>query len=87
MPTYKNPFEKGKMIIEFSVVFPDSLEPEVVAQLERCLPPRKEEKIPDVIEEVSLSVFEPERMRERSNSEEYDEYDQRGGPGMQCATS
>ena len=76
------------MIIEFNVVFPESLEPEIVAQLERCLPARPEEKIPDVIEEVSLSQFEPERMRERSNSDEYEEYgDARGGPGMQCATS
>ena len=87
MPTYKNPFEKGKMIIEFNVVFPDLLEPEIVAQLERCLPARPEEKIPDVIEEVSLSQFEPERMRERSNSEDYEDYESRSGPGMQCATS
>ena len=89
MPTYKNPFEKGKIIIEFNVTFPDSLEPEAVAQLERYLPARPEEKIPDVIEEVSLSQFEPDRMRERENSEDFEdfEYQQRGGPGMQCATS
>ena len=94
MPTYKNPFEKGKMIIEFNVVFPDHLEPTVVAQLEKCLPPRPEEKIPDVIEEVNLSQYEPERLRDRSsergaNYDDDDEYEyQRGaGPGMQCATS
>jgi len=92
MPTYKNPFEKGKMIIEFNVVFPDSLEAETVAHLERYLPARPEEKIPDVIEEVSLIEFEPERMRDRGDSEEYDDYSEYGGRaggpgGMQCATS
>lgn len=89
MPTYKNPFEKGKMIIEFNVVFPESLEAEAVAQLERYLPARPEEKIPEVIEEVSLSQFEPERVRDRENSEDYEDYEYaRGGnQGMQCATS
>lgn len=88
MPTYKNPFEKGRMIIEFNVVFPETLEAEQVAQLERYLPPRPVEKIPDVIEEVNLTPFEPERMRERDNSDYDDDYEyQRGGPGMQCATS
>merc|ERR1711972_338023 len=28
MPTYKNPFEKGKLIVQFKVDFPDSLPPE-----------------------------------------------------------
>merc|ERR1712209_338661 len=28
MPTYRNPFEKGKLIIQFNVEFPESLDPE-----------------------------------------------------------
>lgn len=75
MPTWKNPFEKGKLIVEFTVVFPENLEPEQVAQLERCLPPRPVEKIPDVIEEVSLTQFEPERERGQYNPYDSDDED------------
>ena len=38
MPTYRNPFEKGKLIIQFMVDFPESLDPQVAAKLERILP-------------------------------------------------
>jgi DnaJ family protein A protein 1 len=40
MPQYKNPFEKGRLIIQFLVNFPASLPPELIPQLENCLPPR-----------------------------------------------
>ena len=39
MPTYRNPFEKGKLIIQFSVDFPESLPPSVAQKLEKILPP------------------------------------------------
>ena len=38
MPTYRNPFEKGKLIIQFSVQFPESLSPQTCAKLEALLP-------------------------------------------------
>ncbi len=40
MPIYRNPMEKGRMIIQFSVKFPTSIPPEIIPQLEACLPPR-----------------------------------------------
>ncbi len=40
MPTYRNPFEKGKLIIQFNVEFPESLDPAVVPKLEKLLPPK-----------------------------------------------
>ncbi len=40
MPTYRNPFEKGKLIIQFSVQFPESLSPQICAKLEGLLPPK-----------------------------------------------
>jgi len=40
MPQYKNPFEKGRMIIQFLVTFPDKLPANKIAQLESCLPAR-----------------------------------------------
>ena len=40
MPTYRNPFEKGKLIVQFAVNFPESIEPAVAEKLERILPPK-----------------------------------------------
>jgi len=40
MPTYRNPFEKGKLVIKFSVDFPEALDPQVVSKLEALLPPK-----------------------------------------------
>lgn len=37
---YKNPFEKGQLIIQFLVNFPNSIPHEVIPALENCLPPR-----------------------------------------------
>merc|ERR1719328_613185 len=47
MPTYRNPFEKGKLIIQFSVQFPDRLEPKLAESLAKILPPKEEAMIPD----------------------------------------
>ena len=38
MPTYRNPFEKGKLIIQFAVKFPERLDPALAAKLEKILP-------------------------------------------------
>lgn len=37
---YKNPFEKGQLIIQFVVNFPKHIPPEVIPALENCLPDR-----------------------------------------------
>merc|ERR1719147_604904 len=55
MPTYRNPFEKGKLIIQFKVDFPDSLPPETAQKLAEILPEREEAIIPDEHDEVNLS--------------------------------
>ena len=39
MPQYRNPFEKGRLIIQFNVIFPASLEPSVAEALAGILPP------------------------------------------------
>ena len=39
MPQYRNPFEKGRLIIQFNVVFPNSLEPSMAQALAGILPP------------------------------------------------
>ena len=38
MPQYRNPFEKGRLIISFNVVFPESLDPAVATNLSAILP-------------------------------------------------
>ncbi|XP_044761596.1 dnaJ homolog subfamily A member 1 [Coccinella septempunctata] len=90
MPQYKNPFEAGRLIVQFWVNFPDSLPPEIIPTLEQALPPRPEIMIPDQAEEVTLLPFDPEQeARRRSQKNAYDDDDEMGGPGqrVQCATS
>ncbi|XP_049946336.1 dnaJ homolog subfamily A member 1 [Schistocerca serialis cubense] len=88
MPQYKNPFEKGRLIIQFLVNFPATIPPEVIPQLENCLPPRPESMIPDGAEECLLMEMDPEheaRRREYKNA--YDEDESGTGPSrVQCAT-
>lgn len=92
MPQYKNPFEKGRLIIQFLVNFPKTLPPEVIPALENCLPPRQEIMIPDQAEEVTLTDFdEEEEQRKHAHKNAYDEDDDddmhgTGGQKVQCAT-
>lgn len=92
MPQHKNPFEKGRLIIQFFVVFPDSLPPEVVPALEQCLPPRPVVSVPATAEECMLTDYDQaqeQRRRERQAYEEDDDgYGYHGGPRVQqCSTS
>ena len=92
MPTYKNPFEKGKLIIQFSVDFPEKLDPASIPQLETLLPPRPKVDLPiHEAEEVNLLDYNPQEEDQRRAHHDFD-YDDgedmhgHGGPGVQCAT-
>lgn len=88
MPTYRNPFEKGKLCIRFNVEFPESLTPEIVSKLEKILPPREEPIVPEDHEEVNLSEYDTEADH-RSHGSMHDDDDEDGhghGPGVSCAT-
>lgn len=93
MPQYKNPFEKGRLIIQFSVKFPDKINPQMVVKLENCLPPRPQIMITDAAEEVALEAFNPEeesrnrRQRQFFTHNSYDEDDGPSGNSVNCATS
>jgi len=90
MPQYKNPFEKGRLIVQFVVIFPNQISPEHVPALENCLPPRPEIMIPDQAEECTLLPFDLENeTRRRQHKNIYDEDGDMGGPGqrVQCATN
>lgn len=88
MPTYRNPFEKGKLIIQFNVEFPESLDPAVVPKLEKLLPPKEEPMIPEEHEEVNMQEFDPEadRRQRRSAMEDDEDHMHGHGPGVSCAT-
>ena len=40
MPTYRSPYDKGRLIVQFSVKFPEKIDPANVGKLEALLPPR-----------------------------------------------
>uniref|UniRef100_A0A0K8TS35 Putative dnaj chaperone n=1 Tax=Tabanus bromius TaxID=304241 RepID=A0A0K8TS35_TABBR len=89
MPQYKNPFEKGRLIITFTVIFPDAIPVETVPSLEQCLPPRPVVTIPIDAEECQLFDLDPEQERRRRYRQAYEE-DEEGGyrqSTRQCATS
>lgn len=94
MPIYKNPFEKGNMFIEFTVEFPERMDPALLPALERCLPPRPAFVMPmgEHVEEVSMSEYDPnQKSGRRGHSAAYnsDSEDEEGsGPqGVQCRAS
>lgn len=88
MPTYRNPFEKGRLIIQFTVQFPERLEPAVAEKLEKILPAKEEPIIPDDHDEVDLNDYDPEeeRARRQAQYEEDEDHHGHGGPGVSCAT-
>jgi len=84
MPIYKNPQEKGRLVIQFSVNFPKTIPGEIIPQLETCLPPRTEIIIPDDAEEGILRDYDPkEHSRRNHNNHVYEEDEPRAG-GVQC---
>ena len=91
MPTYKNPFEKGRLVISFTVKFPEDnwIDPSEISKLEQYLPPRQECIIPDDAEACELSKVEPNQQRQRYSRSAYeeDDDDEHGGngPRVQCA--
>lgn len=86
MPVYKDPFTKGRLIIQFVVNFPKMIEPTVLPALEQCLPPREEVMIPDNAEECMLTDLDPEQEARRRDTRPAYEEDEGGPSRVQCAT-
>jgi len=88
MPVYRDPYEKGQLIIQFQVEFPSKhwLPEHLMYQLERLLPPRDDLMITDDMEEVELCEAD-ERTKQRQYSREaYEEDDEHPRGGVQCQT-
>lgn len=94
MPMYKNPFEKGKLIVQFVVKFPESIDPAAAGKLEHLLPKRDEVMITGDAEEVimeDLDLESEQRRQMRYDDDEEGNYGPMGGdghgPGVSCQTS
>ncbi|XP_055315449.1 dnaJ homolog subfamily A member 1 [Sitodiplosis mosellana] len=92
MPQYKNPFEKGRLIVQFQIVFPEKIPQTIVADLEKCLPPRPRDDIPIDAEECNMIDFDPEQdaRNQRYSRQAYEDDDDgyHHGPRVQqCTTS
>jgi DnaJ family protein A protein 1 len=90
MPMYKHPFEKGRLVIQFEVKFPEvmKLSPDKFKELEKLLPPRREVMVADHFEEVALSAFDVEEENRRQEMYEDSQHDDSHSPGqrVQCAS-
>lgn len=88
MPIHRDPFEKGRLIIQFLVKFPDRIPPEKIVTLESCLPPREEHIIPDDADHVDLIEFDPQQEQTSSRrGEAYESDDDHPhGQRVQCAS-
>uniref|UniRef100_A0A0P4VVM1 DnaJ homolog subfamily A member 1 n=1 Tax=Scylla olivacea TaxID=85551 RepID=A0A0P4VVM1_SCYOL len=89
MPQYKNPFEKGRLLLQFLVDFPSQIPLDRIRKLEKILPPRPEIIIPDEGEEVNLVELDHnQRGRRHNHIYDEDEDDHHGGrQHVQCQTS
>jgi len=91
MPVYRNPLEKGRLVLHFDVKFPDKneLRPESLAKLETLLPARTQVQIPTHAEECVLVEYDPRQSRSHRHDMFDDDDDPRahGGPTqVNCAT-
>ncbi|XP_017266141.1 dnaJ homolog subfamily A member 1 [Kryptolebias marmoratus] len=95
MPTYRRPFEKGRLIIHFSVVFPPAnfLPKHKLKELERYLPGKMDAEQPESMDEDLYIYADLEdcdlesRRRHRHQYYYMDEDDNASTGGVQCHTS
>lgn len=89
MPIYKAPLEKGTLIIQFLVVFPDKhwLPTDKLPQLEALLPPRQKVRVSEDAEQAELEEFSPSEQSWRQHREAYEEDEDGPRTGVQCQTA
>ncbi|CAF3852338.1 unnamed protein product [Rotaria sordida] len=91
MPVYRNPLEKGRLVLHFDVKFPtkNEIRPENISKLETLLPSRSHVSIPMDAEECVLTEYDPRQSQRSNKNDIYDDDDPRvhGGPTqVNCAT-
>ncbi|KAF4095249.1 dnaJ homolog subfamily A member 4 [Onychostoma macrolepis] len=87
MPVYRDPYEKGLLIIQFEIEFPDKhwLPEHMLPDLEQLLPVRDHVMMSDDMEEVDLCEVDYEKQKRNHSGEAYDE-DEGPKHGVQCQT-
>lgn len=88
MPMYKNPFEKGRLIINFNVKFPaqGDISLKAISELEKILPAKPKVTVPKDAEEFDLVDLDPAQQRSRRQNAYSEDDDMEGGPRrVQCA--
>jgi DnaJ family protein A protein 1 len=88
MPMYKNPFEKGRLIVQFNVKFPENgqIDLKRLPELERILPARPKLDIPADSEDHTLIDLDPAYERSKRQDEYMDDDSgMHGGKRVQCA--
>ena len=94
MPVYRNPLEKGRLVLHFDVKFPNKneLKNENLSKLEKLLPARTPTDLPMDGEECVLTEFDPQQNRRSHRHEMYNDDDDddprgHGGPTqVNCAS-
>uniref|UniRef100_A0A2K6SG96 CR-type domain-containing protein n=1 Tax=Saimiri boliviensis boliviensis TaxID=39432 RepID=A0A2K6SG96_SAIBB len=90
MPIYHRPYEKGRLIIEFKVNFPENgfLSPDKLSLLEKLLPERKEVEETDEVDQIKLVDFDPNQERWcHYNGEACEDNGHHPRGGVHCQTS
>ena len=87
MPMYKNPFEKGRLIINFNVKFPENnaFDSKKILELEKILPAKTKVDIPMEGEEHNLVDLDPAHERSKRQDAYMDEDMPHGAKRVQCA--
>eukprot|EP01134_Creolimax_fragrantissima_P002927 CFRG2927T1 len=92
-PQYRHTDIKGRLIIQYSVVFPESLAEDKIKLLEEALGPRKVEPAADVgkgnvhEEEVFLEEFHGMRQEYGASDDDDERHHHGGQPGVDCRQS
>jgi len=92
MPRYRDPYEKGRLIIQFQIDFPKNGDIDVkkLTELEKHLPPRMPVVVPKDAEEHLLADIDPSSSKRRGGygrgGPNSDDEDMQSGPQrVQCA--
>lgn len=84
MPTYRDPFNKGKLIIIFNITFPEKLDPAVAKKISALLPKPNTPPVPKDGEEVHLEEFDGNATWGGEKTQHSDDYvEEEVHPGMQ----
>jgi len=81
MPHHRNPDERGDLIVNFKVNFPEKISPKSVEGLSALLPGKTTPLIPDGAEPVTLVPISESMFRSARQDD-----DEHQGQGVRCAT-